>query len=399
MDPATPEGTQSAGKPRGTNKKERPGGGNGDSVNAKGVRFTKKTEGPGNWYDLLLASAYCVQCRGRATVTDIYDDITAPTRLNCTVHKNTAADALEALKKQEILAEGQDNDGNQVYSMKRFKFNCSPSIAQGAEGLIQELRTDSTGALIIERFTAAKGGGTDTSKSRPCNPVDGRATVVLTNGFLGAQVWDGNDELQENYYEAGKFFTLHLPRHKRMNGNGEKVPEKDGVKIILDRFDSDRPLMFERTFDGRIVACHAHSVQNFFKNAVEGGRPISPDCTRGYHVCDFFGFTDVVVDPKEQQLTFSKRPVMRDEKGPQSKGAGLKYYECLKPGSELEIYFSFPTTNFVTPQQVKFWLERMLHLCIRSMSPARGDQVGTGAKLKKFEVKSWADYEKDWQEI
>jgi hypothetical protein len=134
-------------------------------------------------------------------------------------------------------------------------------------------------------------------------------------------------------------------------------------------------------------------VQNFFKNGVEGGHPINDNCDRGYHVCDFFGFTDIEVEPKEGQLTFSKRPVMRDEKGPQAKGAGLKYYECLKPGTELVLEFSFPTKNFVEPKQVKFWLERMLRLCIRSMSPARGDQVGTGAKLKKFEVKPWDKYE------
>jgi hypothetical protein len=398
MDPATPEGTQSAGKPRGTNKKERPEGGNG-GVQAKGVRFTKKSEGPGNFFDLLLTEAYLVQCRGRATVSEVYDDITAESRLNCTVHKNTCADGLEALKKQEILAEGQDNDGNLVYSMKRFKFNCSPSIAQGAEGLIQELRTDSTGALIIERFSASKGGGTDTSKSRPSEPADARFEMDLTNGWLGAQVWDGNDELQENYFDAKKFLTLHLQRHQRMNGDGAKIPERDGMRIMLDKFDSERPLMFERTYDGKIIACHAHSVQNFFKNAVEGGRPISEDCTRGYHVCDYMGFTDVIVEPEERQLTFSKRPVMRDEKGPQAKGAGLKYYECLKPGTRLVVNFSFPTKNFATPQQMKFWLERTLQLCIRSMSPARGDQVGTGAVLKKFEVRPWNEYEKGWQEI
>jgi hypothetical protein len=157
--------------------------------------------------------------------------------------------------------------------------------------------------------------------------------------------------------------------------------------------------MFERTYDGKLVATHAHSVQNFFKNAVEGGRPISDECTRGYHVTNFFGFTDIEVEPKEQQLTFSKRPVQRDEKGPQAKGAGLKYYECLKPGTVLEMNFSFPTKNFVTPKQMKFWLMRTLQLCIRSMRPARGDQVGTGAKLQNFAVRPWSSYDRGWVEI
>jgi hypothetical protein len=397
MEPAAPEGTQSAGKPIGTNKEERPGNGKGVPVNK--ITFTKDTKSVdkiGSFFDLLLVSAYCVQARGRATVSEVHDDITG--RLNANVRKPTLADALEGLKKQEIVAEGQDNDGNTVYSMKRFKFNCSPAIAQGAEGLIQELRADSTGALIIERYIGDKGGGTDTRAARPSDPADGRVTFVIRDGWLGSQVFDGNDELQEYYFEAARYFTLHLMRHERLNGNADKIPEKNGVRVMLDKFDSERPLMFERTYDGKIKACHAHSVKNFFKNNVEGGRPLG-ECARGYHVLDYFGFTDIIVEPSEHMLTFSKRPVMRDEKGPQSKGAGLKYYECLKAGTELVMEFSFPTKNFITPQQLKNWIARALYTPPRSMSPARGAQVGTGALLKKFEIRLWDKYDEGWQEI
>lgn len=392
MEPGNPEGTQSAGLPKGTNKTERPG--NGSGVIAKAVRFSKKSDGEGCWFDLLLVVAYCVQTRGRAGVTDVHDDIT--TRLLSKVHKGTLADALEALKKQEILAEGQDNSGNTAYSMKRFKFNCSPEISQGAEGLIRELRSDSTGALIIEKFTGDKAAGTK-AKPRPCDTVDARATFLVTNPFLGSQVWDGNDDLQENYFDAERYLTLHVKRHKRMEGV-TKIKEKDGMKVMLDRFDGDRPLMFERTWDGKIVASHAHSVQNFFVNAVEGGHPIG-SVTRNYEVKGNFGFTDIIVEPDERQMTFSKRPVIRDERGPQSKAAGLKYYEALKAGIVLTMEFSFPSKNFATPEEVKFWLARVLRLCIRSMSPARGDQVGTGSILQKFEVRPWSAFDGGWQEV
>jgi hypothetical protein len=388
-----PEGSQTAIKPVGTNKEERPG--NGGGVKVKKIQFGKKSEGPGNYFDLLLVIAYCVQARGRATVGDVFDDIT--TRLVATVNKNTLAGALEALKKQEILAQGDDCDGNRVYSMKRFKFNCSPTIAEGPEGLTKELRADSTGALIVEKFIAAKDKkGADTP--RPCGPVDAIATIVLTDGWLGGQLWDGNDELQENYFEAGRYYTLHLQRHQRINGIKE-IPKKDGLIPMLDRFDAERPLMFERTYDGRIKATHAHSVQNFFKNAVEGGRPINNNCRRGFDVSNFMGFTDIIVEPNEMQLTFSKRPIHRNEKGPKSESASPKYYECLKPGTELDIHFSFPTENFVTPEEMKKWLTLTLRTCIRSMSPARGDQVGTGCKLKQFRIKPWNKYDEDWSEI
>ncbi|MFW9801184.1 MAG: hypothetical protein ACFFFC_00905 [Candidatus Thorarchaeota archaeon] len=392
MNKATPEGNQTAVKPIGTNKKERPGG--GDGVKVKGLRFSKKSEGEGNYFDLLLIITYCVQARGRATVSDVYSDITE--RLSSRVHKNTLADALEGLKKQEILAQGDDHDGNRVYSLKRFKFNCSPAIANGPEGLTQELRTDATGALIIEKFTAEKNG--KPQKPLPCDPVDAIATIILTDGWLGGQIWDGNDELQENYFEAGKYYTLHLKRHQRMRGETQ-IPEKDGVMIMLEKFDAERPLMFERTYDGQIKATHAHSVQNFFANAVEGGRPINENCTRFYDVRNYFGFTDIIFEPHEGQLTFSKRPIHRNEKGPKAESATPKYYECLKPGTELDIRFSFPTTNFITPHEVKKWLTLALRSCIRSMSPARGDQVGTGAKLKNFHIRPWAKYEGGWQEI
>lgn len=394
MEAATPEGTQSAGKPIGTNKEKRPGNGagNGNGVKAEKVTFTKKSDGDGSFFDLLLVSVFCVQVRGKATATEVSDDI--ETRLNSKVRLNTLSDALEALKKQEILAMSQDGDGNTAYSVKRYKFNCSPAIfAQGVLGTINELRADSTGALIIEKFSNNK---VKEAAPRPSHPVDARATFVITRPFLGAQIWDGNLELQENYFEAGRYFTLHLNRHKRMEGAELKDPWNAKLNPA---FDADRPLMFERTYDGRIVASHAHSVQNFFRNAVESGRSVGL-CKRGFDVTNSMAFSDIIVEPSESQLSLTKSPIFRgNERGPQDKSAPPKYYETLKAGTELVIEFSFPTKNFVTPKEMKFWLERVLYLCIRSMSPARGDQVGTRGVLKKFEICDWEKFDEGWVEV
>ena len=109
------------------------------------------------WINLLLICAYAVQCRGIATVYAVFQDLKdlGPSRLVA----GSVSDALKALQKQDIIAVGENAEGVKVYSMKRIKFNCSNPEVATVSGLIQELKTDATGMLIIEKFTKAKGRG------------------------------------------------------------------------------------------------------------------------------------------------------------------------------------------------------------------------------------------------
>lgn len=421
MEEARPEGQQSAGKPRGTNKEKRDG--NGEGVKAEGITFTKKSdpEAEGNWCITLVVHAYLVQCRGFAAVTDIIEDIKF--RLNSRIHENTSSDALEALKKQDIIAESQGADGSRMFSMKKAKFNCTPPIAN-VRHLIEEVTSDSTGMLIIERFT---GGSTRTVPWPKCVHVF-VATFMIIRDWLGSQIWAGNESLQQKYFAAGKYLTLH-----ECDKHGVPKLDAQGNFILQQRFKDakDVPLMFERTCDGKIIATHAAAVKGFLINSVRACPP-TEECSREHHVDNHFCFSDIVLEPEDKRgfnlvklpalrqtsttaavsgceekqggddkgLSLIKLPVMREVMGAEARGAGPKNHEIIPAGTTLNWAFSCPTENFITPQQMKAWLAFILRYPNRSMSPARGAQYGA-AILKSLKHKKvvFNGHEEEWVEV
>lgn len=381
MDPAQPEGRQSAGKPKGTNKKKRPG--NGTGVKVEGVTFNKGS----TWIELLLVCAYIIQSRGGATVAEVLYVITEI--LFSKVRPNTVSDSLEALRKQEILAEGQNAEGHRVFSMKRVKFNCNPEIAQ-VKSMVEELKADAAGQLIIERFKKPLG---KEKAPRPSEPADFSLEFVILRPWLGAQVWDGNQVLQDLYFAAGRWLTLHQTDSKG------KIKMKNGAYLYKPEFSdhTERPLMFDRTVDGKIIATHTHSIQHFLARAASAWSP-SPALKYKSQVEEFFGLTDIVCNPPEDMMRVSKGSIFREGYGGQRIAAGLKNYEALKPGLRLEMEFVCPTKDFVDPAKLKFWLERVFRFPLRGMSPARGAQY-RAMILKSMKYRPWDRYDEDWIEL
>jgi len=387
MQPATPEGRQSAGKPSGTNKETRPGG-NGHGVRVEGIKFTKKD----NWLDFLLVLAYDIGSRGQATVSEVLHDVEI--KFNCTFHGNRGlnmvSDGLEALRKQDLLAEAQNADGQGVFSLKRIKFNCNPALVS-MKAMIEELKSDSAGMLIIERFTA--GEGAKQVKERPEEPADFLIEYLLLWPILGSQVWAGNLYLQEMYFALGKLLTLH-----ETNPDGTIKLDKNGNRVMKEEFSdhTDVPLMFERGTDC-IVAAHTATISGFLEKAFEAFPP-STYAKRGYQAREFIGSAPIVINPPS--ITIEKKPVIRNEKGVGQGGqaCGLRNYEVIKPGVQLTLEIACCTKNFITPPEMYKWLKRVLRMPIRSMSPARGKQTG-GAKLLSLKYRPWSSDSDDYQEV
>lgn len=388
MNPATPEGHQHAGKPKGTNQEQRPGG-NGKGVKVEGIRFTKKE----NWLDLLLVLAYDIGSRGQATVSEVLHDIEV--KFNCTFWANKGmnmvSDGLEALRKQDLLAEAQNSEGQGVFSLKRIKFNCNPALIS-MKALIEELKSDAAGMLIIERFTS--GEGAKQTRERPEEPADFQIEYVLLWPILGSQVWAGNLYLQEMYFAAGKYFTLH-----ELNKDGTIKLDKNGNRVMKEEFSdhTEIPLMFERSADGKIVAAHTATISGFFEKAFEAFPP-SAHARRGYQAREFIGCAPIICEP--ENLSIEKKPVIRNEKGVGQGGqaCGLRNYEVLKPGLKLTLEIACCTKNFITPPEMRRWLKRVLRMPIRSMSPARGRQTG-GAKLLGLKYRLWSSDSDDYIDV
>jgi hypothetical protein len=97
-----------------------------------------------------------------------------------------------------------------------------------------------------------------------------------------------------------------------------------------------------------------------------------------------------MIKPKHP-LTLSTHPVQRDDKFSKGGGAGLQDYETLQPGEKIVWKFAAPTKNYISPENMKRFIGRILRTSPRSMSPARGVQTGE-SELVSISHKLW-----DWE--
>jgi hypothetical protein len=371
------------------------------------LKFTKGGRNS-NWPSLLLVCAYIAQCHKQVTVGDVIRCILE--QLKAKLSKPAiVSDAMEALRKGDILAEAQNAEGRRVFSMKRYKFNCSPELAE-IHSLISELHRDSTGALIIEQVL--KGPDIPITSIPPPEAVAiWRPCVRSENGLYGGNVFEGHGLLQECYYNSDKYHTLH-----ETEADGSIRKDANGGYVLREEFVDHKevPCMLGRLHN-KIVITHAAAVRGMMCKAMEAYPlmvPVGSDRkvrARFFHVEKYMGFTDIVVEPTAKDMVFhygdgvgmGKHAIQRSDKMSDSKGggsAGLKSYEAIRPGTEFSWEFTAPLKPWVTPEEFKRWLSVALRYPIRSFSHARGNQVGT-CTLLKLEYKSLADPAADWVEV
>jgi len=371
---ADPVGDQSATKPRGQNKEKRPG--NGGGVKVEGVSFSKSKDEdkPGNWFELLLVTAYAIQTCGGATVREIAEYIIAA--LNSKVRDGTVSDAVEALRKQNIVAVGQNSDGSKSYSMKSWRFNCGNlEVAQVTE-MVKTLRADSTGEMILEKFRKEQ----PTKAPWPAEPHYFEATIQLLCHWLGGHVWAGSRYQQLGYFGCAGWHTLHFNYDERLKG---KCCKGKGPFKLRPRYADHKsaPLMFERRA-GKIVAAHKANIRGFLEHGISYLGTPSKNVTHGRSV-DHFATQAILIEPEERELCDRLIPIVRgNTRGNEQQGAGLANHEVLIEGTELVWSFAMPTKNFMTPGEVKEWLSYILTMPHRSMSPARGAQYGEAVLMK-----------------
>lgn len=392
--PGNGNGAKASGgtEPSGKTSQHKPSPG-GNGVKTKGITFTQKSDGPGSWFNLLILLAYCIQARGMASLEGLLDDIHV--RLESKVASGTLNKAITALRKQEIIAVSSSG-GESAYSMKRVKFNCSPEIAQVGK-LIETLRADAAGQLIITEFQKDK----DKKAPPPTETHIIQVDFQLIVEWLGGHVWEGNDLMQELYFDACRYHTLHFKKADRMKGKHVK-PGKPAK--ILSRFqdENDLPLMFQRTYDGKLVASHAASVRGFLDSSMSNIAAINKVVKGGWS-SDKFGVGPITADIDEKCLLITRLPVIRDssKKGrrSESEGAGLKNHEVLKPGiTHLTWEMTMPTKNFCTPAELAKWLAHVMRNPFRTMSPARGKQYGA-AVVEQVRHKPLLGSDSDWIEV
>ena len=265
----------------GSRAAEKPGGIGGAGVKAAGISFskTKDEKKTGGWFDLLVVSAYAVQSCGGLTVRGLVEY--SKNALNSRVREGTASEALEALRKQNIIAMGQDSEGVKSYSMKSWKFNCGHLEVAQVTDLIHTLRADPTGELIIEKFRKEKSG----RAPWPSEPHYFEAEIELLCHWLGGHMWAGNQYQQTGYFGCAGWHTLHYNYPDRLKG---KCCEGEGPFELRDRYadHTSLPLMFERRA-GKLVAAHKANIRGFLEHSISYLGTPSKHVTHGKSVNHF----------------------------------------------------------------------------------------------------------------
>jgi len=357
----------------------------GKGIKTKQRRFTKKGD---SWFDLNILCAYLVQSRGTATVEDVYGDVTE--RLGAKVHRGTCSDALEALRRAQVLVESADSGGARVLSMRRYNFSKNPEIAE-VDKLIEELRTDPLGEVIVDRLTKKNNGRNKTEW--PTHGVSYKVTARLTSPLLGGHIWAGNLGLQRAYFKLGRYLTLHTE-------NGKVSVDKVGNPRLSDTFSdhTEVPRMFDRV-EGALELAHAGCVKGALLNALNvaspqgDGRVIKTTDFKRFVTCSCVLMDADAVEVLEFPSNYNLLPVQRPESGPGDRGnsASPQRYESVPAGTEISFEMSCPSEHFVSIENMAQWLWLMLPRLPRGMSHARGNQGYGRMELVALDVLDFHD--------
>jgi hypothetical protein len=168
----------------------------------------------------------------------------------------------------------------------------------------------------------------------------------LLTPFLGAQSIVGND-LLETAYRRSSYKSINL--------------DKCDPKTI--------PLVFERCIVRDALVIHRACVRGFLRGHLKQAGKSDMGIAH-------FGTRDIRVKPKTP-LSVIRLALPNDPNAPKNVTAkGMCYHEALSPGEVLTMQFSWPTRNYLSPEEMEAWLRLALEAPVRSMSPARGTQYG-----------------------
>lgn len=370
----------------GTRSKAKPIDADGKTIKVKAVAFSKKPE---SWERLCLLVAYIIQCRGAATVSEVIDTLLS---LHCKVRAGTVSDSVAAMQKSNVLAESHNSDGVRTLSLSRINFNCNPPLSH-VEKAIEALRADQAGELILIKLKGDKGPNGE-KNAWPTEPADYRIWLHLSRDMLAALPWSSLS-LQGRYL-AGPEAGMSLHRE-----NGKVKRDSKGNPVMRKQFSdhTEIPLMFDRTHDGKLLLNNVLCILNTFKRIVAAAQPPVERTIRADDVERFFCFKPIEADPKK--LSENLLPTIRKETGRDGKGAGAgpKLFESFPAGNTVVLELRAPTKNFITPEEMKSWLERVMDFCPSGLSNARSSSGYGRGVVTKVEVRTWAEWDKGYAEV
>ena len=289
---------------------------------------------------------YLVQARGQASEEEINAGLVD---LNAKVDTRTVHNTLEALRKKRVLVEahrGQSQGGERVYAMAQLRFNNTIEVAHvtNITGLIHKLKQVDLGT-----FEAVHNRLQETKEKRNPPPEDFarlRLRFRLMECWYGGMPYAGTDRDRDLY---------HRSQSARQKPPDEKEPF----------------LVFERDRSGALIINRA-CILGWIKNHLP--RVGKPD-----YMIRHFGCKPIRFTPTNGELQVTKKPVQRDgaQFSREGSGCGFSWYEILEAGTELELHFIAPLTNFLNLEELKAFMADALEMPHRSMSPARGRQWGS----------------------
>ena len=363
------------------------GKGNGKSAKCsqrkQRLRSFKKEDMP----ELAVLLAFMVQRAGSISDAEIARQLKEV--YFCKVVAVTLSNALEALRQKRIIAENfrEDEDGYNVpfYSMKRLKFiGKSMEIAQmSSEALLMQLYTMDPNARLIKAEIEGYVDEHGEKKQDPSKWARYTFRIKLLEPWCGGIAPSGNALLAE-YRAAGFKRGLRPYRRNGQTWSACKEPSKD--LLVFDRFVNGDLMIQQKCVSGFLTA-------NLNRATRRGGRTLS-----GFSI-HYFNVESVRVVPERGQLTIVPRTVQgRDNKDPAAVSVGVGYsnLETLCPGTEVEINFSAPTRNFLTPPEMAVWFGRIVRSAHRYIAPGRGTMYGA-AELLDCKYEYWAT--RDLKEI
>lgn len=324
------------------------GTGNGKGTSLPKVKLTAKNSG-----DVAVITLYTIQTVGEMSLKELR--LKLQSMFNVHIHPSTLKNSVRALRAKDLLSIGYRDDGTDVYKVAKLKFMHSTTElahVKNVTEMLTALKDDPAGQALLALLGEAEASANASTTKGRTYPRDWhlfKVKIKLITPMLGAHPAVG--QLKADYVQSS---------------------HKD------DKLDlTTEPLVFDRGPEGELV---------IGKNCVAGFISMGlPALHIPYTSIDLWRFSDVLVKPKK--VTALCLPVLVGQatgrKGT-NQGAGMKWYEAIPAGEEIEIKFLAPTTNYLDPEKLKQFLEVAFEFNKRSISPARGSQFGT-AKLVSFE--------------
>ena len=283
-------------------------------------------------------------------------------------------DVLKALKSRDILSINSDQYRGEYHDyarMKRITFATLPEAATIKDLLPALWETDV--ARAIKQAMDAEEVKPDSTETETKKAKERRAK------YTDAHIYSALFELGARIY--GARMTSDSQASIRENSQYQ-AKLSNGRKADASKID----LFFDRDMDTGAIVIHSAAVRGWFSTPLPRITKFSDSV--GVNHCSF---DEALIFPDTHGVRVTTLPVI--PAGFSRGGSQPQTYETIMPGETMKVRITAPTRGFMTPEELRGYLEFVGMHAMRHLSPARGSETG------KMKLIAFVDHGDVWKDI